>query len=209
MSIPVDRTIKCPKCGETLKFTMWQSINTMMSFARKDIISGKLFEVECGNCGQTTRVIYPILFNDLEHQVMIHYVPPERVDTALSSVKIITKMGSRARVVTSVNELREKAMIFESDLDDRVIEVQKLIAMRQVKNQLGGEKIQAMFFNTDGNLRFEMDVDGQGGYVPLNMDDYAELKEAMSPSFELFEDEYCINSKWAEAYLASLEEDDE
>ena len=209
MSIPLDRRIKCSKCGEEQKFRMWQSINTSMPFARKDIISGKLFELKCNKCGKTTRVIYPILFNDLEHQVMIQYVPPENIETVLPYVEIITRMGSRARIVTSINELREKAMIFESNLDDRVIEVLKLIAMRQVKNQLGGEKIQAMFFNTEGNPRFEMDVDGQGGYVPLNMDDYAELKEAMSPSFESLEDEYCINGEWAEAYLASLEEGDE
>jgi hypothetical protein len=46
MSMPLDRRIKCPKCGEMLKYTMWQSINTMMPFARNDIISGKLFEVK-------------------------------------------------------------------------------------------------------------------------------------------------------------------
>lgn len=206
MSIPCNRTIKCPKCGGPLQYTMWQSINTMMPFARNDIISGKLFEVKCEKCGQVTHVIYPILFNDLEHQVMIQYVPPEDVESVLSSVEIITRMGSRARIVTSIEELREKAMVFESDLDDRVIEVHKLLVIRQVRNQMGGEHIRAMFFNTDGNPRFEMIVDGQEGYVPLNMDDYADLVEAMSPSFESLKDEYCINGEWAERYLASIEE---
>ena len=205
MSIPWDRTIKCPKCGEELKFTMWQSINTMMPFARKDIISGKLFEVECKKCGQTTRVIYPILFNDLEHQVMIQYVSPEDVESVQSSIEIITRMGSRARVVTSIDELREKAMIFESELDDRVIEIQKQLVIRQVRNQMGGEHIQIMFFNTEGKPRFEMIVDGQEGYVPLNMDDYKDLMEVMRPSFESLEHEYCINSEWAERFLASIE----
>lgn len=209
MSMPLDRRIKCPKCGEMLKYTMWQSINTMMPSARDDIISGKLFEVKCGKCGQVTRVIYPILFNDLEHQVMIYYTPPEGVESVLSSVEIITRMGSRARIVTSIDELREKAMIFGSSLDDRVIEVQKQLVIRQVRNQMGGEHFRAMFVNTEGNPRFEMIVDGQEGYVPLNTDDYADLMEGMSPAFESLKDEYCINSEWAERFLASLEEDRE
>ena len=44
MSIPNKRTIKCPKCGKEIEFTLWQSINTDMPFAIPDIISGKLFE---------------------------------------------------------------------------------------------------------------------------------------------------------------------
>lgn len=61
MSIPVKQTVSCPKCGKEIEFTMWQSINNEMSFAMKDIISGKLFEVECKNCGLRTHVNYLFL----------------------------------------------------------------------------------------------------------------------------------------------------
>ena len=68
MSIPVKQTVTCPKCGKPIEFTMWQSINTEMDFALPDIISGKLFEVSCKGCGFTSRVDYPILFNDMQRR---------------------------------------------------------------------------------------------------------------------------------------------
>ena len=30
MSIPVDQTVPCPKCGKDIEFTMWQSINNVL-----------------------------------------------------------------------------------------------------------------------------------------------------------------------------------
>ncbi len=76
MSMPHREKIKCPKCGKELEYTMWDSINTQMDFAIPDIISGKLFEVVCDRCGQKLHLMYPILFNDMIHNVMIHYVMP-------------------------------------------------------------------------------------------------------------------------------------
>ena len=65
------QTIKCPKCGADISFTRWQSINTQMNFAIPDIISGKLFDVDCKKCGQHIHLNYPLLFNDMIHSVMI------------------------------------------------------------------------------------------------------------------------------------------
>ena len=44
-------TADCPGCGKALEFTLWQSINTEIENARDDIISGKLFDVVCPDCG--------------------------------------------------------------------------------------------------------------------------------------------------------------
>ena len=66
MSKPEKQTVSCPKCGESISFTLWNSINTDMPNAIEDMISGKLFEVECGKCGYKTHVNYPMLFNDMK-----------------------------------------------------------------------------------------------------------------------------------------------
>ncbi|MBN3018528.1 hypothetical protein JXX18_22545, partial [Ruthenibacterium lactatiformans] len=67
------------------------------------------------------------------HQTMIYYVSE-------NSVEEIQKMfsdkdgesgflipGYRKRIVTNQNALREKAIIFENELDDRVVELIKLL----------------------------------------------------------------------------------
>ena len=51
MSQPVNQTVKCPQCGADIPFTLWRSINTDVPNAIDDIISGKLFAVECEKCG--------------------------------------------------------------------------------------------------------------------------------------------------------------
>ena len=60
MSTSHEETVKCPKCGEEIHFTYWQSINTEMDFAIPDIISAKLFEIKCGNCGNESHVTYSL-----------------------------------------------------------------------------------------------------------------------------------------------------
>lgn len=124
MSIPVKQTVSCPKCGKDIEFTMWQSINNEMSFAIKDIISGKLFEVECKNCGLRTHVNYPILVNDMEHDVMIWYTYPDGIEETEKALVSMKKMyNGHLRIVTDQADLREKVAIFSADLDDRIIEV--------------------------------------------------------------------------------------
>ena len=51
MSQPVNQTVKCPQCGADIPFTLWRSINTDVPNAIDDIISGKLFAVECESAG--------------------------------------------------------------------------------------------------------------------------------------------------------------
>ena len=61
MSQSMKHNAPCPGCGRELEFTLWQSINTETENAREDIISGKLFDVVCPDCGYKARVQYPIL----------------------------------------------------------------------------------------------------------------------------------------------------
>ena len=100
MSKPENQTVTCPKCGETIAFTLWHSINTDMPDAIPNIISGKLFEAACKKCGYKTHVNYPLLFNDMLHQVMIYNAVPENVkeaEDALNSMK--TLYPGRTRIV--------------------------------------------------------------------------------------------------------------
>ena len=86
MSIPTKQTVPCPKCGKEIEFTLWQSINNEIPTAMEDVISGKLFEIECKHCGLKTNVNYPILVNDMEHNVMVYYVQPDDTEETEKAV---------------------------------------------------------------------------------------------------------------------------
>ena len=148
MSMPREETVKCPKCGEENTFTCWQSINTEMDFAIPDIISGKLFEVTCKKCGHTAQVHYPMLFNDMIHGVMINYVMPEAVEEAVRVVDYMRERMDfcRFRIVTSQTDLREKTAIFDAGLDDRVVELLKLLIMANIQDQVKDRGVHGVYY---------------------------------------------------------------
>lgn len=209
MSMPSKQTVPCPKCGKDIEFTMWQSINNQMSFAMPDIISGKLFEVECKHCGLKTHVNYPILVNDMAHNVMIYYTYPdgaEQTEKALQSVNRLYK--GRNRIVTDQASLREKVAIFNAELDDRVVELLKVIVMEQVRDQLTGKEVQGVFFVPDENPRLEVVYDGGSGHIPVEMDLYKSVEEEFFGEGALTADEEIyVDRDWAYSLLTSGEED--
>ena len=209
MSIPVKQTVPCPKCGKDIEFTLWQSINNEMSFAMKDIISGKLFEVECKSCGLKTHVNYPILVNDMVHNVMIQYTYPDGIEESEKALTSMRKMyPGRLRIVTDQASLREKVAIFNAELDDRVIELLKAIVMAQVQDQLADKNVQGVYYIADDNPRFEIVHDDGSGYVPVSMEFYDRVKEEFFGEDSLAQDqEFYVDKDWAYSLLASSDEE--
>ena len=212
MSMPHKEKIKCPKCGKELEYTMWQSINTQMEFAIPDIISGKLFEVICDGCGQKLHMMYPILFNDMIHNIMINYVMPEHVDEAVKASEISKSLGCRIRIVTSQESLREKTAIINSGLDDRIVELFKVFSMGQIADQIEGRNLKAMYFLPDEKQpRMEFAFEDGHGFIDIVMDAYYQLEEEFGEALADTEDDMFIDQQWALDFLNSLkqEEDDE
>ncbi len=209
MSMPHREKIKCPKCGKELEYTMWDSINTQMDFAIPDIISGKLFEVVCDRCGQKLHLMYPILFNDMIHNVMIHYVMPGQEEEAEKAWVFSRSLGYRLRIVTSQEELREKTGIFNAGLDDRVIEILKVYVLAQAGDQMEGKKLGGMYFLPDEEQpRMEFDLDGKQAFLNIVMDGYRQLEEEFRDALAETEDDMIINRQWAFDLLALLKEEE-
>lgn len=202
MSMAKKAEVCCPECGSPISFTLWDSINTMIPTAISDIITGKLFEIQCEHCGYKTSVDYPILFNDMEHKVMIYYVTPEQVEETEKAAAIMKMTGAQVRIVMSQNELREKAMIFNEGLDDRVIEIVKVLTLEQLNSQLQGKQLDAVYFDVqDGDYRFALFFDDQQGMVRIDID---AVREYATNLVELLEDtkqDMIIDRAWAERFL--------
>ena len=204
MSIPHKQTVKCPKCVEEIEFTLWQSINTEMNFAIPDIISGKLFEVECKKCGYKTHVNYPMLFNDMIHNVMIYSVAPDSTEETEKALDSLKKMyPGRTRIVTDQSTLREKTAIFNAGLDDRVTEILKLIIMAQLQEQISGKELVGVFFVPGDEPKFEIAFKNGSGYVPVTKEMYENLASQFNDKLSAGDDEYYIDQDWAMAFLSS------
>lgn len=153
MSIKKKATVTCSVCGTENDFVIWQSLNSDLDpEAKQRLIDGTLFDFKCKKCGHESKVNYPILYHDMAHNVMIHCVPQENVEEARKSLTesqnaFDDKLPQYTnRIVTNPNALREKAIIFEHGLDDRVIEIIKLLYYTKAREQFPEANITDVFF---------------------------------------------------------------
>ena len=202
MSKISEETIKCPKCGKESKFVMWSSINTVLNpEMKKKLLTGEIFKFKCNKCGCEARINYSSLYHQMEDRIMIYYVQDkEDYESACNMFsgedmpEIFEDLMAEKylyRIVTSPGELREKIIIFDNGLDDRVI--------GQAKEQ--GIKVKHIFF----------DVSGEGKYMFIIFDENGETKmasiekellekireEVLKDSPDIREDRFDIDENWA------------
>ena len=136
----------CTACGAQKENEVFQSINAAENPELKArLVSGDLFTWECPQCGKTNLMRYPLLYHD----------PQERLMLVLSDAPLAAENlpeGYTGRQVRTPGELIEKVKIFDSGLDDIVIELCKWVSCRELNIdaemrflQLGGADQQMTF----------------------------------------------------------------
>ncbi len=207
MSMERKETITCPACGNAQDFIVWHSLNGDLNpEAKQQLMDGTLFRFKCSKCGYKSIVNYNTLYHDMTHQAMVYYVGS--VKQALEAIADAEKMmsiamhGYRKRIVTNQNSLREKAIIFEHGLDDRVIEIIKLTYLANISMQFPDAKIKEVYFVvTDGKYILEFIGDSpMSAEIPANM--YDRIKNEFADRLEASEnEEFVVNTEWALTFL--------
>lgn len=193
MSSKATVEITCPACGSVSNYSMWRSINTAMSPGMKEAVRDRsAFAFVCPHCGKKCNVDYGFLYHQMEDAMMIQYAQgdeaaadayrlffPERPDEELIDVK---KENYLIRIVRSQNELLEKLAIFDAGLDDRVIEIYKLLCLADIQDKRPElQEIQILFLNDNGQYILEILTGHKSiGYVEVSTDTY-----------QLIQDSYC------------------
>jgi hypothetical protein len=130
MSKPNQNNITCRQCGWQQDFTVWESLNVTMHPERKgELLRGELTRFTCSKCGWATEVVYPLLYHDMEAKLMFWLVPSGDKQNAENFPFRKMMRDYRFRFVSNRNELLEKILIFEAELDDRVLECLKLLVL--------------------------------------------------------------------------------
>ena len=133
MSQSVERELPCPRCGHKQRFTIWESINARENPELKEqVLTGQVFDFHCQHCGQTSRVGYPLLYHDPDKRAMFFMAHSEHREAAYQALETLLRVSPAAtgeytlRAVTQPPELAEKILLLDRDLDDRVVELNKL-----------------------------------------------------------------------------------
>lgn len=146
MSIVSKHDVQCPVCGTKQLVNCYECLNTeVTNDARKILFDGTLNNFTCSKCGRTIVMGVDMLYHDPRGQYMIYVFHEEPVShSKLKQLQPITKMmpGYRFRIVHSYKALLSRVKIFDDGLDDRVVELLKMIVLSNSgDNYLPGSEI--------------------------------------------------------------------
>ena len=193
MSKCTPQTMACPSCQADQKFTVWKSVNVSLDPELKSkLMSGELTRFTCDACGHTADVVYSILYHDMEKQLMVWMVPSGEApqdDGGFSALLAGGMAQYTRRLVASRNALVEKILIFDADLDDRVMEVFKHLLLRRMEGRHSGRVFFAGISGSEQSPVLDfviMEDDGQKSFT-IDWEDYAGIRDevlSMLPTSE-------------------------
>lgn len=143
MSLNLKQNVKCPKCGQMSEVTVWNSITVSDSVdLKQDLLSGKINMFRCPSCSYSALMPTPMLYHDENKKLMISFSPcndevlkHQLFDNVQKSSKESGELekleGYNLRFVADYNELLEKILIFDNGMNDKTIEVLKLMILLQ------------------------------------------------------------------------------
>jgi hypothetical protein len=141
MSESKKHKIRCPACQHEQEFTLWEAIDATQDPGLKEqLLAGQLNRMTCSQCQEETDIIAPMLYHDSETRLMIWLLPgvqtPTGDDDGLGSQESGMDLIYHFRLVRTLNALKEKVVVAEAGLDDRALELFKVLMRRDPNSQL-------------------------------------------------------------------------
>ena len=134
----ISRTVKisCPSCDMSQEVFLYDAIDVASEPELKDaVMQNQLNRVECHECGSSFRVDLPLLYNDPQNNILIHWIPEnesasremifEEFDRSMEEMNEMLPPDAElplVRLVTSRVELVELIFLIEAGLNHRVVE---------------------------------------------------------------------------------------
>lgn len=170
-----EKEIRCQNCDKLFNITMWDSVNVKLdpSLRERLIFKGDFFEYTCPHCGEKHTLKYPFLYHDMDHKFMISCGPLSHVikfyeSNKTQAQKLNESFGNLFENytfcgATAVDEIIEKIIILENDLDYRIAIIYKILFAKYIKENVNKEvhscnfyykndKLCLLLFNKDGKV---------------------------------------------------------
>lgn len=199
--------ITCPHCQAETDHCVLDHINIDRNpELRAKVQDLSCFRVQCPNCGETALVLHPCLYHDMSDRFMV-WLWPEEGEAPKAEFDPLA--GYTLRVVDSMNAFREKINLLERGLDDRAVEIMKLLLFAQLNRDL--DVVELLFHALDektGDFRFVAVLsDGAEQYAAMPGTVYQRLHEDVDAYLYTPGGDFArIDLAWANQVLALLHE---
>lgn len=204
--------ITCPECNHQSGFTTYQSINaTLDPKLKQQIIDWELFKFYCLNCGEPRLVCYETLYHDMEHRLMLYYIPAmvnreqeeARIEEMFNQIKQVE--GDRYsnsfdtynfRIVSDMEPFIEKVQIFDAGYDDRIVELMKFVLAPKEDEDIQFSYDHMVFTKVgDDNYQFMFIYEKRAvASLKFSEEMYEHFKSEYSG---LLDDSYFVDEAWA------------
>lgn len=159
--------IECPHCKkECVRKPLSRISPDRDPAVRQKIQDLSLFRWTCPNCGVTSLVEDPCLYHDIANQFMV-WLSPDGEKPEAGEFDPLS--GYMLRYVEDMNAFREKINVLERGLDDRAVEIMKLVLFLQLQHDL--DVVELLFHDLDertADFRFAAVLsDGAEQYVAM------------------------------------------
>ncbi|MBR5047720.1 MAG: CpXC domain-containing protein [Eubacterium sp.] len=175
--------LACPKCGKVHLCERYSVINVTEKPELKDrVLQNKLFVFHCEGCGFTAPLTYESVYIDSKKKLVL-YLTPEMTDNTRQSIKAWEQEeAGLKRIVTNLNDLKEKILIAENLLDDRIVEFMKIEHLRQLEKEMKDDNLLNILFDYKGTqYYFMVFFEKKGiGRIPVSMDYYRDVEHRFS-----------------------------
>ena len=148
MSINHKESVRCPACSQMQEITAWSSITVSDSpDLKQDLLQGRINMLCCGSCGARALLPTPLLYHDEEKRLMISFMPtndPKKKTELLMEMQknyqkdpeLSALSDYHLRFVTEYNTLLEKILIFDQGMNDKTIELIKIMILMQEPDKM-------------------------------------------------------------------------
>ena len=122
--------VRCPACDHERECQLVQSINTRTEPAAKQrLLAGELNVLACP-CGRLSQLAATVLFHDPDADYWCQVCPGGEPAMAEgeAAFRVASASGTQ-RLVPSLNALIEKVKLLDAGLDDRAIEMAKVLLL--------------------------------------------------------------------------------
>lgn len=129
MSIGDTASITCPQCGHIGQMGIWPTLNVSLDPEMKSkVLDQSLFRFTCSKCHHVANVFFRCLYHDMDSHTMVWLVEggaeTDEIQNVMTSLPFATS-EYRLRIVRSINDLVEMAMMVDAGLNDLAVQVVK------------------------------------------------------------------------------------
>jgi hypothetical protein len=138
----------CPSCGKKNRVKIK---NIYSNEDITNILNRDIFKIECTKCNKTTILDYPFTYVDDEH--IIYY----NMEDTIEDNKI-------KRTCKTFDDIKEKILIFNDNLNDIIIEYIKLFIESELKKE-----------NVFSEVRYDSFINNELRFYVINKKEYANI----------------------------------